>query len=99
MNEDFPVKSFQLEDVLSLEEIRRQMAGCKDIPGVIAVIGDQGARFIPDDPAFPATYFAEDGHTLEVVVKDLDLSDTEDYLCRLARALGTRILSEHLEYY
>ncbi len=98
MNEDFPIKCFQLEDALPLEEIRRRLTGCKDIPGVVAVIGDQGARFIPDNPEWPATYFAENGRTLEVVVKDLDLSETEDYLCRLARVLGTMILSEHLEY-
>lgn len=98
MNDGFEFKVLSLSRPLSLEQIGERVAGVPALAGQFTPLGRRGARFIPDNLAWPATFFAGDGRTVEVVLKDLDLVDIEEYLCLLARALDSPILSEELEY-
>lgn len=98
MYDDFNYKVCELEDIKTLDEIRSKLESWEEMPGTYTTLGDRGARFSPDDWAYPTVYFATDGKTLEVVTKDCDLADVDDYLCSLSQRLGSKILTEHLEY-
>jgi hypothetical protein len=98
MYDDFNFKVCELEKDMTNEEIRSKLVDWSETPGVFTPLGDRGARFTPDDWSFPTVYFAEDGRTVEVVTKDCDMSDVDDYLCRLAQRLGCKIVTEYLEY-
>jgi len=98
MYDDFNYKVCELENSMSEEEIKSRLAGWTDMPGTFTPLGDRGARFTPDDWAFPTVYFSGDGKTVEVVTKDCDMNDVDDYLCRLAQRLGCKIVTEYLEY-
>ncbi len=97
MNDTFDFRVLELAHPLPLEEVGRLLAA-SGIPGQFAPLGPRGARFIPEDMTRPAVYFGPDGRTLEVVTKDLDLVEVEDFLCLLARALDCPIHSQHLEF-
>jgi hypothetical protein len=98
MNEGFEYKVLQLSHPLSPAQAGERVAGCPSLSGQFAAIGPRGARFVPDNTAWPVTFFAGDGETVEVVVKDLDLADVEEYLCLLAQALRSPLLSDTIEY-
>ncbi len=98
MYDDFNYKICELEKDMSLDEIRQKLEAWKDTPGTYTPLGDRGARFSPDRWDAPTVYFATDGRTIEVVTKDLDMQDVDDYLCRLAQLLGCKITTEYLEY-
>jgi len=98
MNDGFEFKVLELSRPLSLERIGERVAGCPALAGQFTPLGKRGARFIPDNLAWPPTFFAGDGRTVEVVVKDLDLADVEEYLCLLGRTLDNPLLSQDLEY-
>jgi hypothetical protein len=98
MYEDFNFKVCEFERKLSLEEIKTRIESWSETPGTFTPLGDRGARFSPDDWTFPTVYFDTDGKTLEVVTKDCDMTDVDDYLCSLARLLECKIFTEHLEY-
>lgn len=99
MLDDFNFKVLTFEKQLSLDEIEEKLKKMEDNPGTFNRLGDRGARFVPDSWEMPTLYFALDGLTLEVVTKDLDIGDVEEYLCDLAQVLGCKILGEHLEYW
>ncbi len=99
MLDDFNFKVLTFEKQLSLDEIEEKLKKMEDNPGAFNRLGDRGARFVPDSWEMPTMYFALDGLTLEVVTKDLDIGDVEEYLCDLAQVLGCKILGEHLEYW
>jgi hypothetical protein len=99
MYDDFNFKICELEKEMTLEEIKGRLDLWEEAPGTFTPLGDRGCRFSPDDWTFPTVYFADDGKTVEVVTKDCDLHDVEDFLCSLAQRLGCRIVTEHLEYY
>ena len=98
MHDDFNYKVCEFERELNLDEIRSKLESSKQMPGTFTSLGERGARFTPDSWEFPTLYFADDGITLEVVTKDCDLGDVDDYLCSLAQLLDCKILTEHLEY-
>ncbi|UCF31285.1 MAG: hypothetical protein JSV26_02375 [bacterium] len=99
MFDDFNFKVLEFERELSLEEIEGKMKTMADAPGSFTPLGDRGLRWTPDSWELPTIYFADDGKTLEVVTKDLDIGDVDDFLCQLAQVLECKILGEHLEYY
>ena len=98
MYDDFNYKVCELEKDMSVDEIKSRLGEWSEMPGTFTPLGDRGARFTPDDWTFPTVYFAGDSKTVEVVTKDCDMNDVDDYLCRLARRLGCKILTEYLEY-
>ncbi|UCG39057.1 MAG: hypothetical protein JSV00_02125, partial [bacterium] len=97
--DDFNYKVCELERDMSLDEIKAKLDTWEEHAGTFTPLGDRGARFSPDDWAFPTVYFASDGRTIEVVTKDCDLYDVDNYLCKLAQLLGCKIVTEHLEYF
>ncbi len=99
MLDDFSFKALAFEKQLSLDEIEEKLKKMEDNPGTFNRLGERGARFVPDSWDRPTMYFALDGVTLEVVTKDLDIGDVEEYLCDLAQVLGCKIFGEHLEYW
>jgi len=99
MLDDFNFKVLELERKLTLDEIEEKLMKMKDNPGNFNRLGERGARFVPDSWEMPTLYFALDGLTLEVVTKDLDIGDVEEYLCDLAQVLGCKIFGEYLEYW
>ncbi len=99
MLDDFNFKMLEFERKLSLDDIKEKVLGMKDITGTYTPLGDRGARWSPDSWNLPTLYFGYDGMTLEVVTKDLDLGEVEDFLCHLAQVLECKIFSENLEYY
>ena len=99
MLDDFNFKMLEFERKLSLEDIEKKMRTMKDAPGNFTPMGDRGLRWTPDSWELPTLYFADDGITLEVVTKDMDIGDVDEFLCHLAQTLGCKILGEHLEYY
>jgi hypothetical protein len=98
MYDDFNYKICELEKGMTVNEIKEKIDGWEEIPGTFSHLGDRGARFSPDDWTFPTVYFAGDGKTVEVVTKDCDMTDVDEYLCRLAQRLGCKIVTEYLEY-
>lgn len=98
MYDDFNYKICEFEKKLDLDDIREKLKSWQEMPGTFTPLGERGARYSPDNWAFPTVYFATDGITLEVVTKDCDLADVDDYLCNLAQLLECKILTEHLEY-
>jgi hypothetical protein len=99
MLDDFNYKVLEFEKVLSLEEIKKKLETMTDTPGTYTPLGERGGRWTPDSWDLPTLYFADDGKTLEVVTKDLDIGDVDEFLCNLAQTLECKILSEHMEYY
>ena len=99
MFDDFDMRVYEFEKEVPLEEVQRKLESWSEVPGSFIGLGVRGARFIPEDVSCPPVYFASDGHTIEVVTKDLDQDEVENYLCRLAQRLGCKIFSEHLEFY
>ncbi len=99
MLDDFNFKVLTFEKQLSLDDIEEKLKSMKDNPGNFNRLGDRGARFVPDSWDMPTLYFSLDGSTLEVVTKDLDIGDVEEYICDLAQVLGCKIFGEHLEYW
>ena len=98
MYDDFNYKVCELEKDMKVEQIQERLGGWAEVPGTFTPLGERGARFTPDDWTFPTVYFSTDGRTVEVVTKDCDMSDVDDYLCRLAQRLGCKIVTEYLEY-
>jgi hypothetical protein len=98
LNEGFEYKVLQLSRPLSPAQAGERVASCPALAGQFALIGPRGARFVPDNHEWPVTFFAGDGETVEVVVKDLGLAEVEEYLCLLAQALGVPLHSETIEY-
>jgi len=98
MYDDFSFKICEFEKIMVLDEIRAKLESWDEMPGNFTPLGDRGARYTPDNWGFPTVYFANDGRTLEVVTKDCDMADVDDYLCSLAQHLECKILTEHLEY-
>lgn len=98
MYDDFSYKICEFEEIMVLDEIKTRLESWSETPGTYTSLGDRGGRFSPDDWAFPTVYFASDGKTLEIVTKDCDLADVDDFLCNLAQFLDCKILTEHLEY-
>jgi hypothetical protein len=98
MYDDFNYKICEFEKKQLLETIKSKLESWSEVPGTYTPLGDRGARYTPDSWGLPTVYFADDGITLEVVTKDCDLADVDDYLCNLAQLLGCKILTEHLEY-
>lgn len=98
MLDDFNYKVLEFEEALTLEHIEEKIKAMKNVPGTFIQLGARGARFIPEDREMPTLYFGSNGKTLEVVTKDMDISQVDNYLCDLAQAMGCRIFSEHLEY-
>jgi hypothetical protein len=98
MYDDFSYKICEFEREMVLDEIKAKLESWSDMPGTYTHLGDRGARYSPDNWGFPTVYFATDKKTLEVVTKDCDLADVEDYLCSLAQLLECKIFTEHLEY-
>lgn len=98
MYDDFNYKICEFEKKQTMDEIKAKLESWAEMPGTFTPLGDRGARYTPDNWSFPTIYFASDGITLEVVTKDCDLADVEDYLCGLAQLLGCKILTEYLEY-
>jgi hypothetical protein len=98
MLDDFNYKVLEFERKLTLEEIQEKIKTMKDLPGTYTPLGERGGRWTPDNWELPTLYFASDGKTLEVVTKDLDLGDVDEFLCDLAQILECKILGEHLEY-
>ena len=98
MLDDFKFKVLEFERKLTLEEIQEKMKTMKDLPGTYTSLGERGGRWTPDNWELPTLYFATDGKTLEVVTKDLDMGDVDEFLCDLAQILECKILGEHLEY-
>jgi hypothetical protein len=98
MYDDFNFKVCELEKDMTVDEIKKKIDGWEETQGTFTPLGDRGARFTPDDWTFPTVYFAGDGRTIEVVTKDCDMNDVDNYLCRLAQRLGCKIVTEHLEY-
>ena len=99
MYDDFNYKVCELEKAMTIEEIRSRLDAWSETPGTFTPLGDRGCRYTPDDWAFPTVYFSGDGRTVEVVTKDCDMQDVDDYLCMLAQRLGCKIVTEYLEYY
>ncbi|MFV1956874.1 MAG: hypothetical protein ACC669_03775 [bacterium] len=99
MLDDFNFKALTFEKQLSLDDIEEKLKKMEDNPGTFNRLGDRGARFVPDSWDMPTLYFSLDGLTLEVVTKDLDIGDVEEYICDLAQVLGCKIFGEHLEYW
>ena len=99
MFDDFNYKVLEFEKALTLDEIEEKLKTLKDVPGTFNRLGARGARFVPDNWEMPTMYFGSNGKTLEVVTKDLDISQVENYLCDLAQAMGCKIFSENLEYF
>lgn len=98
MHDDFNFKVCEFEKRLALDEIKAKLESWSEMPGNYTPLGARGARYTPDSWGFPTVYFVNDGITLEVVTKDCDLADVDDYLCSLAQLLGCKILTEYLEY-
>ena len=98
MLDDFNFKVVELERVFTLEEIQEKMKNLKDCPGTYTHLGERGARWTPESWELPTIYFGSDGKTLEVLTKDMDLGDVENFLCDLAQVLECKILGEYLEY-
>jgi hypothetical protein len=98
MYDDFSYKICEFEKKMVLDEIKAKLESWSETPGTFTALGDRGARFSPDSWSLPTVYFAIDGKTLEVVTKDCDMADVDDYLCNLAQLLDCKILTEHLEY-
>jgi len=98
MYDDFNYKICEFEKKLPLEEIKSRLESWSKVPGTYTALGDRGGRYTPDAWGLPTVYFAPDGVTLEVVTKDCDLADVDDYLCNLAQLLECKIFTEHLEY-
>lgn len=99
MYDDFNYKVCELEKEMTVEEVKAKLNNWSDAQGTFTPLGDRGCRYTPDDWMFPTVYFAADGKTIEVVTKDCDMQDVDDYLCRLAQRLGCKIVTEYLEYY
>ncbi|GBE15978.1 MAG TPA: hypothetical protein ENH32_03935 [Proteobacteria bacterium] len=98
MFDDFNFKVLEFEKELDLDYIRGKLEKMEDISGTYDSLGERGGRWVPDSWELPTLYFAGDGTTLEVVTKDMDIGDVENFLCKLAQTLECRIFSEHLEY-
>lgn len=98
MHDDFNFKVCEFEKQLALDEIKAKLESWSEMPGNYTPLGARGARYTPDSWGFPTVYFVNDGITLEVVTKDCDLADVDDYLCSLAQLLGCKILTKYLEY-
>ena len=98
MYDDFSYKICEFEKKMVLDDIKVKLESWNETPGTYTPLGDRGARFSPDNWSYPTVYFATDGKTLEVVTKDCDMADVDDYLCSLAQLLECKILTEHLEY-
>ncbi|MDF1535735.1 MAG: hypothetical protein P1S46_04430 [bacterium] len=99
MLDDFNFKILEFERKLALEEIQEKMKTLEAYPGTYTPLGERGGRWTPESWELPTLYFSSDGKTLEVVVKDMDIGDVENFLCDLAQSLGCKILGEYLEYY
>jgi hypothetical protein len=92
-------KTVEFEKKLTLEEIEDKLKDTKDLEGTFNRLGERGARFVPDSWEMPTLYFAQDGRTLEIMTKDLDIGQVDELLCNLAQVLDCKILGEHQEYY
>jgi hypothetical protein len=98
MNDDFNFKTCEFERKLDLDEIKAKLESWSEMPGNYTALGDRGGRYTPESWGFPTVYFPIDGMTVEVVTKDCDLADVDDYLCNLAQLLECKIFTEYLEY-
>jgi hypothetical protein len=99
MLDDFNYKILEFEREMDLEDIQNRISAMKNTPGTYIALGERGGRWTPESWELPTLYFASDGKTLEVVLKDLDLGDVDEFLCNLAQVLECKILGEHLEYF
>ena len=99
MLDDFNFKTLEFERKLSLDHIKEKIQTLKETKGIYSPLGDRGGRWTPEDWDLPTIYFSSNGLTLEVVMKDMDISIVDNFLCDLAQALECKILGEHLEYY
>jgi hypothetical protein len=99
MYDDFTFKTCELEKQLTLEQVKERLDSWEEFPGTFTPMGDRGARFSPDSWEIPTVYFPHEVNMIEVVTKDLDLHDVEDFLCKLARRLDSKIFTENLEYW
>ena len=98
MYDDFSYKICEFERKLDLNEIKAKLESWSEMPGNYTALGDRGGRYTPESWGLPTVYFPTDGMTLEVVTKDCDLADVDDFLCDLAQLLECKILSEYIEY-
>ena len=98
MHDDFSFKICEFERKLALDEIQAKLESWSEMPGNYTPLGDRGGRYTPESWGAPTVYFPTGGKTLEVVTKDCDLADVDDFLCNLAQLLECKILTEHLEY-
>jgi hypothetical protein len=98
MNDDFNFKTCEFERKLDLDEIKAKLESWSEMPGNYTALGDRGGRYTPESWGFPTVYFPTDGMTVEVVTKDCDLADVDDFLCNLAQLLECKIFTEYLEY-
>jgi len=98
MHDDFTYKICEFEKKMDLDEIKAKLESWSEIPGNYTPLGDRGARYTPESWGFPTVYFPTDGTTLEVVTKDCDIADVDDFLCNLAQLLECKILTEYIEY-
>jgi hypothetical protein len=99
MLDDFNYKILEFEREMDLEEIQNKIKTMENAPGNYIPLGERGGRWTPDSWELPTIYFASDGKTLEVVMKDMDIGVVDNFLCDLAQVLNCKILGEHLEYY
>ena len=98
MYDDFNYKICEFEKQLDLADIQAKLESWSEIPGNYTALGDRGARYTPESWGFATVYFPTDGKSLEVVTKDCDLADVDDFLCSLAQLLKCKILTEYIEY-
>jgi len=98
MFDDFNFRILEFERKLTLDYIRETLDKMEDVPGNYDSLGERGGRWIPESWELPTLYFPADGTTLEVITKDMDIGDVENFLCKLAQTLECRIFSEHLEF-
>jgi len=99
MLDDFNYKVLEFEREMDLGEIQNKISSMTNTPGNYVPLGERGGRWTPESWELPTLYFMSDGKTLEVVLKDQDLGDVDEFLCNLAQVLECKILGEHLEYY
>ncbi|MBI4553558.1 MAG: hypothetical protein HY710_14940 [Candidatus Latescibacteria bacterium] len=86
MATDFVMLSYTANGVPAAEEVRSRLAPY----GEVLSLGRRGLRFIPQNPAWPVTYFNPDG-TIHLVNKDLYLDDIETYLETLCTVLNVTV--------
>lgn len=84
-------RKVEFEKTLSLDEIEEKLRDAKDIVGTFDRLGERGARFVPEDWEMPTVYFDQDGKTLEIMTKDLDIGQLDEFLGHLSRVLGCEI--------